>query len=250
MGMKASEIIIESNILVRGVQDGLEIYRHEKHNIWLDNGRHWLMKMLGFNMTGYVRADPPATDEYPVGAAPHDVYPPGYSYEDRRIMYIGAGIGGNQQSGPVPTDVGTDYPGGNTQSDADPTILGLERPLRIITGADWARWLVPVSQPAGVTGFPAAYPYKWVRFRGTFDLADLNDAKYPNAAEYPVVPVSELGLYFFDPTANVGKNYIVGDPNYDPPVFALTQALAYATIPTYNKTSSGALIVDWEIRVK
>lgn len=242
------DLTVACNVLVRGFQNDKEIYQYSTHNIWLDNGRDWLVKLIGYNMTGYVRADPPAPD--PV---------PGTTYTDKRILFIGVGIGGNQQTGPIPGGGAgtpdTDYPGGNTQSDADPTVLGLERPVRVRvdTPTTWCRWVVPVSLPAGSTGFPATYPYTWVRFRGTFDLLDINTGVYDPGgilpATYPVVPVAELALYTYDATANDGDQYVTVPPGV-PPAYALTQAVAYSTIPTFNKTTLNSLVVDWEIRVK
>ena len=244
-----SPISIECNVLVRGFTNGVEDYRHECHNIWLDNGRHWLVRLLGYDMTGYARDDSDCIDPIPATTL----------YENRRIMYMGVGIGGNQQSGPIPGstpavlgEVAYDYPGGNTQSDADPTVLGLERPVRArsFVGDTFVRWLVPVTTPAGVTGFPASFPNKWVRFSGTFSGDEINDATLPHGGGYAVVPVSELALFCYDPNANAGLHYNILEAGYAPPSFALTQALAYATIPTYNKTNASQVILDWELRVK
>lgn len=233
-----SSIGVRNNVKITGwqVTDGKKeiFYEHKKHNIWLDQGRTWLGNLIVYNLAGYVgRADPPA----PWPANHHDPEP-SLVFEDRRLFYAALGIGGNQQTGPIPAAVDAAYPGGNTYSDADASVRGLERPVRVLSqgaapGPYWTRWLVP----AGTVTFSPT-PLEWVQLTFEFLISDINPAVWPPGIPpaYTVVPVAEAALYHWEVDASMGRNYIVGDPDYLPPAPVLNEAVAYATFPTLPKT--------------
>lgn len=227
------------------------------HNIFLDSGRTWLAQYLAYNTTGYVIADPPPDLEPAAAGGPYTravtagtgspttadlygVYPP---------AFIGLGIGGNQQSGPIPTDVDTAYPGTNNQSDADPTLTGLERPVRVrregLPVPTWARWLTPVT-----VSLPGATPYTYTRYTAIYGpfgggpVHDLNEADIPPGAGYAVVPVSEAALYpwYFDPDTTI-TTYLASTDL----LFVSSQAIAYATFPPVFKTIGLTLTAEWSL---
>lgn len=269
-----TELAIKHNIKLTGLDiAGKEIYKHEAHNIWLDNGRTWISQALAYEFLGYVIGDPPPDDE------PNPAGPPAGTYT-RTIsaapgspawvpstagvkmpllpFYMGVGIGGNQQTGPVPTtgafpgDVGDDYPGTNTYSDADPTVPGLERPVRVRTGTGWARWLQPFSS---VT-WGSSSPYLFVKFTCTFNTTDINPASLvPGSpptvgSAYATVPLSEIALFRWDYDANGAQpptNPVPAGTAYVPPGYVTGAALAYETYPTYPKTALNSLIAEWTL---
>lgn len=275
-----TDLSIRHNIKLTGLDaDGKKIYEHEGHNIWLDNGRTWISLAMAYDFLGYVPADPPS----PIGgdAEPNPAGPPVGTYT--RVVnapvggpgipttagvkmpwlpfYMGVGIGGNQQTGPVPTTgvfpggvngVGDDYPGTNAYSDADPTVPGLERPVRIRTGVGWARWLQPFASVAWGT----SSPYMYVKFTCSFAAAtDINPASLvlPGPVPglvYATVPLSEIALFRWDPAANGAQPppnpAPVGTP-YVPPGYVTGAALAYETFPTFPKTVLNSLIAEWTL---
>lgn len=252
---------IKLNVTIRGidVHTGKEVYRHEGKNIFLDTGRTWLAQALAYDTTGYIVEDPALLpDPEPVVPGP----PPPLLYYRREVthglgspttadlhmpylpFYIGLGVGGNQNSGPIPADVHGDYPGGNIQSDADPTVTGMERPVRIRTNVGVApvRWLQPV-----LVSLPLATPYNYVQYTATFSaLFDINEGHLapPAGAPYPVVPISEAGLYqWTDNPDHMKTSYALVT---DLP-FVSGQALAYETFPPLFKTISVAIIAKWQL---
>ena len=276
----STELSIKHNIRIIGLDaGGREIYRHEGHNIWLDNGRTWISQALAYDFYGYTVHDPPYDPgTQPGDAEPNPAGPPAGTYT--RVVtaipgsppwtttagvkmpylpfYVGVGIGGNQQTGPIPStgtfpgNVGDDYPGTNTYSDADPTVPGLERPVRVRTGTGWARWLQPFSSVSWGT----STPYLYVKFTCSFEMSDINPASLvpgspplPGSA-YATVPLSEIALYRWDPSANGNQpppNPVPPGTAYVPPGYVTGAALAYETFPTFPKTASNSLVVEWTL---
>ena len=238
---KAS-IGVRTNVKITGWQevDGRRetFYEHKKHNIWLDQGRTWLGRLIMYDLlTGpYAgRADP----LLPNASDPE----PADFYESRRLFSAALGIGGNQQTGPIPAAVDADYPGGNTYSDADATVRGLERPVRVLTAGGappyWVRWMVPV----GTVTFSST-PLEWVQMTFDFLPTDLNPATFaPAGVPYTVVPVSEAALYHWEVDANTGTQYAV--PVLDPPPVVINEAVAYATFPPLPKSNVIGITLEW-----
>lgn len=208
-------IQVKSNLRITVRERGKIVARRQGHNIWLDFGRQWLAELIGYSVFGA-----PPTPE-----------------RDDRIRYMGLGIGGIQQAAKAITDaapLSVDYPGGYTQTDTDPTVLRIERPVRV----SWTVGPLPSPYDANDTWVgqvaPPTHPaVTQTTFVRLFDLNDVNGV----GAEYPVVPLSEIGLYTnaLDPHANP---YII--PN--PPM------VAYDTFDTIIKTNAFSFEVDWTIR--
>jgi len=224
---------------------GRKVQERVGHNIFLDNGKTWLGQRLSYNTTGYVRTDPPLDPEPAIAGAPYtrtvaaplttaDVYMP------FALFYIGVGIGGNQQSGPIPAAVDLAYPGTNAQSDADPTVPGLERPVRItlenLLVPTWARWLNPIQ-----TTIPAP-PVTYVRYTATFSTTDINWNTVIGGGNFVDVPLSEAALYCW--TTDPDSAFTTY-----PPALAFTQgqALVYHTFPLISKNMAVGLVVQWDL---
>jgi hypothetical protein len=122
----------------------------------------------------------------------------------------------------------TAYPGGNTQTDTDPSVTTLERPVRIsgatsvppYTAGDV--WLGQVQAP--VVHSPSTVSL----FSRTFTSAEIS------YSTFLAVPLSEVGLY----TA-------AANPVLLPPTNTL---IAYDSFDTLTKTAAFSLDILWEIR--
>lgn len=266
--MKAkSEFRVRSNVRVSAVDpSGRIVYDYSDHNIFLDVGRTWLMQALGYDTdpSAYTRVDWPAGDIDPE-PGPSAIPPIVGAVFERTVaapvttagirmpwlpFYIGLGVGGNQQSGPIPADVDVDYPGTNSQSDADPTVTGLERPVRVllegVNPPTKARWLNPIST---YTPQPGATPYTSVRYVSTFSASDINTGcRWTGVApgDFAVVPLSEAAIYPWSDSADFGTVRYVVPPPPAPPAYATGHALAYFTFPTLGKTNAMIIIVQWD----
>lgn len=241
-----SRPVMRDNFLIRALdaRTGKLIFEHKGSNIFLDNGHTWLSQVLAYDTDAYVRADPPPDAEPAVAGAPaytRSVVAPATTADLNMPFlpfYIGLGVGGNQQSGPVPADVIASYPGTNVQSDADPTVPGLERPVRITTdGATWARWLNTV-----VVSIPGPLPYTYTRYTATFGAGDINTGTKIGGGDYANVPLSEACLYYW--TASPDEATLTYPPALP---FVQGQAIAYETFPTINKTAAIVVVVQWDL---
>lgn len=217
-------------VLVHDAVTGALLSKREGHNVWLDQGRTAMAQILSYNMAGY----PPV-------AAPPDPEPVAVLLP-RLPFFVGVGIGGNQQSGPIPgPGVGTpdtDYPGNNIQSDADPTVRGLERPVRAALNVGvWARWVRNV-----VPSLPGATPYWYTRYTAVFLAADINTACTLAGGDYATVPVSEAALYLWQADQDQATL------SYPPALpFIQQEAIAYFTFPPIPKTNAATLTVQWDL---
>ena len=116
-GMRFSEDIqVRSNVFITARERGKIVACREGHNIFLDFGREWLSKLIAY---ASFSPDVPESDE--------------------RIRYMGFGIGGTRQIAPSFADTPPldDYGpvGGFSQTDVDPTVTRLERPVRVSGGS-------------------------------------------------------------------------------------------------------------------
>lgn len=202
--------------------------RHE-HNIWTDLGREYLARLVAPN---------DALND-------HNAEPP-----REFIKYMGVGVGGNSQyhpsaySAPLSTDYppasGLSVPGsaGNQFTDEDLTVQTLERPVRTNLEVSANTWLVPVTTPVVFLNSS-----RTVRFDHLFDTADVNSAGVP---AYPIVPLSEVGLFLATADPDAANVYDSGAPNS---VGAGRQTLvAYNTFEAIPKTTSFSLEIRWELR--
>src|SRR5258706_2181307 len=114
--MKFHETVeVKNNLFLTARERGKIVARREGHNIWLNLGREYLASFIA-----YASFAPLATER-----------------EDR-IRYMGLGVGGTRQSALAVANgppIGTAYPGSNSQQDTDPTVVRLERPVRIAGSA-------------------------------------------------------------------------------------------------------------------
>ncbi len=202
---KQATVDVKINLRMEMRERGKLVERRDGHNIWLDLGREYLAQLIAYqSMT-------PLTP-----------------YRNDRIRYIGLGIGGTRQIAPTIVSqppLSTDYPGTNNQTDQDPEVTRLERPVRV-TGSSTPFpynandvWLGQVQAPPE---FPASNK---VTFKRTFGNLEVS---YP---PYQVVPLSEVGLF----TSNANPRV----PN--------STMVAYDTFETLAKTDAFELEIAWTI---
>jgi hypothetical protein len=202
----ADDIQVKSNLFITARERGKIVARREGHNIFLDYGREWLASLISYASFG-----------------------PDVVEDNRRVRYMGFGIGGTRQIAPAFADTSplTDYgpTGGFTQTDTDPTLLRLERPVRV-TGSSG-----PATSPGdvwvGQVQAPVSHPLPTqAQFVRLFTLTELSYAPYVS------VPLSEIGLFLDDANTNFKSNNIV----------------AYDTFDTISKTTAFELEVSWTLR--
>jgi hypothetical protein len=214
MRYSREEVIeVRSNLRLTMRERGKIVARREGHNIWLDLGRELITHLLS-----YISFAPltPARDD--------------------RVRYIGLGIGGTRQIATSVSSVppmSTDYAGTNLQTDTDPTIQQLERPVRVsgLSGGHHLTdvWMGQIQAPPDFSPSPTPplpTPSQ-VTYRRLFTYAEIS------YAPYLIVPLSEVGLY----TNNANPN----DPS--------STVVAYDTFETLSKTLKFQLEVEWSIRI-
>jgi hypothetical protein len=198
-------IEVKQNLIITGRERGKIVIRREGHNIWLNLGREWLAKLITYTSFS------PVTPEI-----------------DDRIRYMGFGIGGTRQVAPGVANAAplvTAYPGSNVQTDDDPTVTRLERPVRVAgstttyPGSFGDQWLGQVQAPS-------QHPLPTqTKFRRLFSSLEVNYEPYVS------VPLSEVGL--FTAAAN--------------PLLYNNTAIAYDTFDTISKTRALELEIAWTI---
>lgn len=186
----------KNNIKLTLRERGKIVQRWEGHNIWLDTGRDFLRHLMSYS--SFV----PLTTE-----------------EDRRVRYIGFGIGSRSQKQLVVADnppMSVDYAGTNVQTDMDPGVLALERPVTISAGVYLYELPPPVMSSS--------------QFSATFSASlGLTDISYGG---YTTVPLSEVALYLHGADTAVGDN----------------EPVSYEAFETVSKTQAYTLDVDWAVR--
>ncbi len=200
------EIEVKQNLHLVMRERGKIVGRRDGHNIWLNLGREYLASLIAYATFS------PLTPE-----------------RNDRIRYMGFGIGGTRQVAPGVANVAPispPYTGTNNQTDTDPTITRLERPVRLSgSGTNYPGlagdvWVGQVQAPAvHVTATE-------VTFTRLFTSEEISYGSFLS------VPISEVGL--FTNAAN---------PNY-----YLNTIVAYDTFDTLSKTSAFELEVSWTIR--
>lgn len=208
--MKSIETVeVQSNLRIIVRERGKIVQRREGHNIWLDVGREYLAQLIALSAIG-----------------------PDVPERNDRIKYIGFGIGGTRQTSPAVANtppMSVAYPGTNMQTDLDPTITRLERPVRV-SGSTTAPsdpyspldlWLGTIQAPVVHT---TAHE---VTFRRVFTQTEIS------YSTFLTVPLSEVGL--FTSAANP-----IGQP-YNRPV-------AYDTFDVLSKTGAVSTELEWTVR--
>lgn len=212
----ASDIVVQQNVILTMRERGKIVDRREGHNIFVDTGREWIAKLIA-----YLSFSP-------------DIFE-----DDHRIRYMGFGIGGRSQVAPTVADSspiggsGDPYEagsyagvGGYNQSDLDPTVFSVERPVRVsgsstnYPGIAGDKWIEQIQAP------PVHGTATETTFRRLFTQAEISYFPFTS------VPLSEVGL--FTDAAD--------------PVNPLNVLVAYDTFDTISKTGAFDLEVVWTFR--
>jgi hypothetical protein len=142
---------------------------------------------------------------------------------------MGLGIGGTSQNALSQANSAPlvpPYAGSNVQTDTDPTVTVLERPVRISGGSSSFPysggdvWLAQVQAPVS---HPTATQSMFERVLATTDIS---------YAPFLSVPLSEIALFTGAANPNVYNN----------------NPIAYDTFDTLSKTNAFALEIDWTLR--
>lgn len=208
------DIQVKQNVYITARERGKIVARREGHNIFLNTGREWLAALIAY-----------------ASFAP-DVFE-----NVERVRYMGFGIGGFRQLalptanaspiGGVSDAYRASYSqaGANSQTDTDPDVTALERPVRVAgTTNDYPtntgdQWMGQIQAP------PDHTPATTATFRRLFGQLELNYAPYTS------VPLSEVGLF----TSGANLEFA-----FNPPV-------AYDTFDTLSKTAAFELEVIWTL---
>lgn len=200
------DIQVKSNVFITARERGKIVTRREGHNIFVDYGREWLTRLISYRS-----------------------FSPDVVETDARIRYMGFGIGGTRQLAPAFADTAplTDYVpvGSFAQTDTDPTVSRIERPVRVSGGSgppvssDF--WMGQVQAPV-VHDTPTS-----ATFRRLFVTDEVSYGPYSS------VPLSEVGLFVSDAVPNFRNNNVV----------------AYDTFDTLSKTLAFELEVVWTLRI-
>jgi hypothetical protein len=229
MSRRRENIEVRSNLRLIMRERGKIVARREGHNIWLRLGAEWLASLTQYATLGLPLywGTPQDTVTY---------------LTEYRIRGIGVGIGGTRQlTVPVPGNLDIYYPGTNAQTDTDPTVTALERPVRLsnldtpsqeppadyglMAGDVWLGQVVcPATQPTSTS----------VTFSRLFLASEISYNTY-----VPTVPLSECALVtgMADPTKPILY------PSYN-----IGSGVAYDTFDTLSKTNAFDLEIDWTIR--
>lgn len=196
---------VKQNLIITGRSDGKRRFRRAGHNIWLNLGREFIAQLMSYSL-----------------------FSPLTPIRNDRIQYMGLGVGGTRQKIPSianSTLFATDYPGTNVQTDQDPDVTQLERPVRISGSSSSPPynagdvWLGQVQAPPDLPAF------NQVIFRRLFTRLEISYAPYDS------VPVSEIGL--FTSAAN--------------PLLPHNTCVAYDTFDSIPKTDAIDLEIEWTI---
>jgi hypothetical protein len=203
---RGATVEVRNNLVLVARERGKIVARREGHNIWLNLGREYLASLLDYVSFG------PDTPE-----------------RNDRIKYMGLGIGGTRQLALTTANtppLSTAYPGSNAQTDTDPTVTTLERPVRIsgssnpYPGLGGDVWLGQVQAP-GVHATATE-----VTFSRLFGQTDVS------YSPFLTVPLSEIMLYTSAASPGVFNN----------------TGVAYDTFDTISKTNAFDFEVAWTVR--
>lgn len=203
---RSSTIEVKQNLRLVARERGKIVAKREGHNIWVNLGREYLAGLIAYSSMS------PLTPE-----------------RNDRIRYMGLGIGGTRQLilgvANAPPLV-TAYPGSNAQTDTDPTLAQLERPVRLTGSSDpypgqgTDTWIGQIQAPATHTTVTET------TFRRLFTQTEIS------YAPFSTVPLSEVGLFTAAASPNVYNNSVV----------------AYDTFDSLSKTNAFELEIMWTIR--
>jgi hypothetical protein len=187
---------VSDNVTIKVFEHGELVDVRTGHNVWLDKGRYYLAELVSYAS-----------------------YDPDVLAEDRRVRYMGVGIGSKQQTlQGIATSVpiSTAYPvpvAPNSTTGFDfwkeypfsPTITTLERPVRVSGSVN------PVPQPADVwlvdepsLFFTHLTPHE-LTVHAVIDGSS-GDVVYSTLSQ---MPLSEAGLFLSDADVNTELNQVV-----------------------------------------
>lgn len=221
--LTATVPLAKSNLLLTVYNErGKRVARSKGHNIFLTVGRQWLPDLISYQAL-------------PAGSPPPPL--PVTQVDDRGVRYMGLGMGGTRQSNLATANaapLGTHYPGTNAQTDDDPGVVRLERPVRISSPIPGSPALPPAYDAGDVwLGQVAAPPVKptptSVRFSRLFAAGEV--AYGP----FTTVPISEIGLFLHSDSASYIHN------PYNTP-------FAYDTFDTFHMSTAFSVVAEWELR--
>jgi len=187
-------IEVKSNLVIVVRERGKIVDRREGHNIWLNLGREYLAQLIC-----YVSFTPVTAER------------------DDRLRYMGLGMGGTRQLALATANAAplvTAYPGTNSQTDSEPTMTRIERPVRLSGSSD--TYQAPAQHPVATQTV----------------LSRLFTSVDVSYAPFLTVPLSEIGLFTGDANPSVYNNTLV----------------AYDTFDTLSKTAAFEFEVAWTIR--
>lgn len=201
----SDKVEIKQNLSIICRERGKIVERRDGHNIWLDLGREYLAKVVALQSYG-----------------------PDVPFTNARIKYFGFGIGGTRQlalSTANSSPISPPYVGSNTQTDSDPTVLALERPVRVAGSTSAYPGLVGDAWIGRITSADPLTVPKQVTFRRIFTQLEISYGPYIS------VPLSEVAMFTSD-----------ADPeNYQ------NNPVAYDTFDTISKTSAVDIEVIWTL---
>lgn len=204
LGLVEAESNLELTLRERGKLVGAP--QRRVHNIWLNLGREYLASLISYSSFSPLTAE-----------------------RDDRIRYMGLGVGGSRQLAPGTANsppISSSYSGANTQTDTDPNVIRLERPVRLAGGSVAYPGVVTDTWLGQVQAPPQHPTASSTTFRRLFGLLEIS------YLPFMTVPLSEVGLFTSASSPTVYNNTMV----------------AYDTFDTLSKTDAFELEVAWTIR--
>jgi hypothetical protein len=199
-------IEVTQNLEIIARERGKIVDRREGHNIFLDVGREYLAEVIALTSLD------PDTPE-----------------RNDRVKYMGMGIGGSAQQQLAQANAAPlvpAYAGTNAQTDTDPLVTTLERPVRI-SGSSTAYPGIAGDAWVGAIQTPATHATpREVTFRRLFGQGEISYSPFIS------VPVCEVGLFTSNAVPTNFQNI----------------AIAYDTFATLTKTAAIEIEVVWTIR--
>jgi hypothetical protein len=212
---------VRSNLTLTVFERGKRVKRSRGHNIFLTLGRIWLPDAVSYS-------------SLPAGSPPPPT--PVTKTDSRGVRYMGLGIGGTRQDKPLVVNAApysTHYPGTSLQTDTDPEVLRLERPVRISSPIPAAPVLPPYDAAdlwLGQIIAPAVKPTTTsVRFSRLFTETEISYGPFLS------VPVSEIALFLHSDDVNYVYTYN-------------NTAVSYDTFDSLSITTAFSLLVEWDWR--
>jgi hypothetical protein len=207
LSLPPDAILGHVNIEIDVRERGKLVQRERTHNIVTNIGRQFLSEVIVSSVVS-----------------------PGLTrHQNTVVRYVGFGIGGNRQNSVLASNppYSIDYPGGNTQTDTDLTVTGLQRPVQVTAAPVWVR---EIAAPAT---FPTATS---VRFTAVFSETDINFGPYAS------VPLSEIGLFTSAADPALPNGALGAYPG------AGGLMVAYDTFNTVHKSGMFSIETRWDFR--